>query len=306
MDNQTDMDSKRSRVNRVRHIRNAIITGIVLWIVVSIVVMLFLCLKVISLQRQVNYLYSKNTDSDYPEVSAAYVGSDTHTLNYVDVGTAEENLASPEDTLKVYLTFDDGPSNRTDEVLDVLDDYGVKATFFVTGHTDEHSKAMYQRIVEEGHTIGMHSYTHKYSEIYDSLDSFANDLDRIQNLIYDVTGVDSMYYRFPGGSSNKVSNGNMREYIEYLTDQGITYFDWNVASGDATTQAYTSEDLVENVMRDVVKYKTSVILLHDSENKAKTVEALPTLIEKLQGQGAVILPISDDTRLIQHVTLSSQ
>ena len=216
----------------------------------------------------------------------------------------EDNLADPKDTLKVYLTFDDGPSENTDAILDTLDDYGIKATFFVTGKEDEHSKEMYKRIVDEGHTIGMHSYSHKCSDIYSSVDAFASDLDRIQNLIYDVTGVDCLYYRFPGGSSNQVSNVEMARYIEYLTKNGITYFDWNVSSGDATSQAYSPDELVENVMADVVKYKTSVVLMHDADAKDATVAALPKLIEALQGVGAVILPISEDTMLIQHVTLS--
>lgn len=300
----SEQDVRRDRRSRVRRIRNGIITFIALWIVVSILTMIFLCIKVISLQKQVNTLLAERMQTVTQQHAAASGNTDATLLMYD--ANAEENLADPDDTLKVYLTFDDGPSARTAEVLDILDDYNVKATFFVTGHNDEHSKEMYKRIVDEGHTIAMHSYTHKYSEIYASMDAFAADLDRIQNLIYDVTGVDCMYYRFPGGSSNKVSNTDMTEYIRYLTDQGITYFDWNVASGDATTQAYTADDLVENIMRDVVKYKTSVVLLHDSENKTTTVEALPKVIEQLQAQGAVLLPISEDTRLIQHVTLSTE
>jgi peptidoglycan/xylan/chitin deacetylase (PgdA/CDA1 family) len=95
----------------------------------------------------------------------------------------------------------------------------------------------------------------------------------------------------------------MAEYIKYVNDEGIRYMDWNVASGDATSAPITPDDLVENVMADVVKYKTSVVLMHDADAKDATVEALPTLIEKLQAEGALILPISDDTTLVQHVKL---
>jgi peptidoglycan/xylan/chitin deacetylase (PgdA/CDA1 family) len=157
--------------------------------------------------------------------------------------------------------------------------------------------------VDEGHTIAMHSYSHSYNEVYQSLDSFSNDFERIQNLIYDTTGVESHLYRFPGGSSNQVSNTNMTEYIKYLNAHDITYMDWNVSSGDATSQAYTPDELVENVMSDVVKYKTSVVLLHDADGKTATVEALPNMIESLQSVGALILPISEDTTTIQHVSL---
>ena len=95
----------------------------------------------------------------------------------------------------------------------------------------------------------------------------------------------------------------MSTFINYLNEQGAVYYDWNVASGDATSQAFTSEQLVDNVMKDVVKYKTSVVLLHDAANKNATVEALPGLIESLQEQGAMILPITDETTIIQHVSV---
>ena len=113
----------------------------------------------------------------------------------------------------------------------------------MNGREDEESLAAYKRIVDEGHTIAMHSYSHKYSEIYSSLDAFKKDYEKIQNLIYDTTGVESMYYRFPGGSSNRVSNAHMSDYIKFLNEQGIVYFDWNVSSGDATSQAFTADEL---------------------------------------------------------------
>ena len=95
----------------------------------------------------------------------------------------------------------------------------------------------------------------------------------------------------------------MSRFIKYLNDENIRYMDWNVASGDATSAPVTADDLVENVMSDVVKYKTSVVLLHDADSKDATVEALPTIIEKLQAEGALILPVSDDTEMIQNVSL---
>ena len=300
-------EQKRKKRRRVHRMKMAIIWFLVSWIIVSITMLVILTVTVINLRRDVNELSTHGSG----EVTAAAESPIEYALEPGEVlvnhygETAESNLANANDTLKVYLTFDDGPSENTAKILDILDDYGVKATFFVIGHTDEESQALYKRIVDEGHTIGMHSYSHNYSTLYSSLDSFSGDLDKIQNLIYDVTGVDSMYYRFPGGSSNLVSNTNMAVFIRYLNDQGITYMDWNVSSGDATSQAYTPDELVENVLSDVVKYKTSVVLLHDSDTKENTVEALPAMIEALQAKGAVILPISEDTTLIQHVTLQT-
>ena len=101
---------------------------------------------------------------------------------------------------KVYLTFDDGPSIYTDEILDILDRYHVKATFFVVGKDGSEAEAALQRIVEDGHTLGMHSYSHKYKELYESLDSFTEDFARIRDDIYQATGVESVYYRFPGAA----------------------------------------------------------------------------------------------------------
>ena len=128
---------------------------------------------------------------------------------------------------------------------------------------------------------------------------------RQQNYLYDITGEDCHYYRFPGGSSNQVSNTDMKEFIKYLNDQDVTYFDWNVTSGDATSQAYTADELVDNVLEDVVKYKTSVVLLHDANTKETTVEALGPMIEALQAQGVELLPITEDTTVIQHISADS-
>ena len=301
IEERKQLREKRNHRKRIQHIKTAIISFVSLWMIASMVMMSVLMVKVQSLQRQINIIIG--SESEVKQNQNVSSSNDSDVVYTTFNGTGEENLADPEDTLKVYLTFDDGPSDNTDDILNILDDYGVKATFFVIGKDDEHAREMYTRIVNEGHTIGMHSYSHKYSDIYSSLDAFASDLDRIQSLIFDVTGVDSLIYRFPGGSSNQVSDVEMNKYIEYLNQNNIKYFDWNVSSGDATSQAYSPDELVENVMRDVVKYKTSVVLMHDADAKDATVAALPTLIERLQAEGAVLLPISDDTTLIQHVKI---
>ncbi|MBQ5430327.1 MAG: polysaccharide deacetylase [Lachnospiraceae bacterium] len=302
------LQARREKVSRVHRMKSMIVFTLILWVIVSLLLMIFLSVKVVMLSQDVDNLKKVILSSSGSKTSKKANGNNTIQADQelLMQNSAEDNLADANDTLKVYLTFDDGPSDNTDRILDILDDYNVKATFFVNGRTDDHSKKMYKRIVKEGHTLGMHSYSHKYSEVYASLASFKKDFEKIQNLLYDVTGVVSTYYRFPGGSSNRVSNSDMSEFIKYLNQQDITYFDWNVMCGDATTSGYTKDDLVENVMKDVVKYKTSVVLMHDAADKDKTVEALPKLIEKLQQKGALLLPISEDTTLIQHVSLSSK
>lgn len=296
------LKEQRDRRKRVQRIRTGIITVISVWMILSMVLTALMCVKIFSLQKQIDIL-SGNYD-ETQRVSNEVTGSAADTQGtLVQTADDKDNLAQEGDVHQVYLTFDDGPSEQTQQILDILDDYGVKATFFVNGREDEASIAAYKRIVDEGHTIGMHSYSHKYSEIYASMDAFKADFLRIQNLIYDTTGVECRYYRFPGGSSNRVSNVDMSEYIQYFNNQGVTYFDWNVSSGDATAQAFTVDELVENVMKDVVKYKTSVVLLHDANTKTTTVQALPTMIESLQASGALILPIDENTRVIQHTSI---
>lgn len=203
---------------------------------------------------------------------------------------------------KVCLTFDDGPSANTDVILDILAQYGVKATFFVNGKPGY--EAQYQRIVDEGHTLAMHSYSHRYQELYSDMDAFTEDFFEIQSYLMDVTGIQCEYYRFPGGSSNTVCNVNMQDCIDFLNEQDIVYFDWNVSSGDATRNYVSTTQIVNNVMMPVENnsWNTYVVLMHDAVGKETTVEALPIIIERLQAMdNVVIVPITDSVHTVQHV-----
>lgn len=297
-DNLARQREKRQRVNKMK--RNIVIF-LFGFIIITILALVFLLVSVFSLSAKVKELESSAITSEESETYDSEAGDlDAEKLYTVD---NLDNLAEAGDIPRVYLTFDDGPSDNTDAILDILDDYNIKATFFVVGKDVDTYGDAYKRIVDDGHTIGMHSYSHNYSDIYSSQKAFESDFNEIHDLIYDVTGVDSKYYRFPGGSSNKLSNIGMYPFISFLNEEGVTYFDWNVSSGDATSAAFTSAELVDNVMTDVVKYKTSVVLLHDSLGKKATVEALPDLIEALQQEGAMILPITEDTTVIQHISV---
>jgi len=205
----------------------------------------------------------------------------------------------------VYLTFDDGPSIYTNDILDILADYNVKATFFVIGKTDEASKEVYQRIVNEGHAIGMHSYSHDYNIIYKSLEDFEKDFTKLWNLLYDTIGYRPRMYRFPGGSANQVNHNGMQEFIEFLNDHDIVYFDWNVVNKDATGVEYTKDELIENVLSGVAKKERSIVLMHDSSTKGTTVDSLPGLIESLLLEGATILPLNEDVAPIQQIKANS-
>lgn len=216
-----------------------------------------------------------------------------------------EKKLTPEEAFtgrKVYLTFDDGPSVYTTEILDILDDYNVKATFFVLGKDDPVSIELMQDIYERGHTIGMHSYSHKYNEIYSSVDAFAEDYQKLYELLKDRVGVESFCYRFPGGSSNTISKIDMAEFAAYLEEQGVKFHDWNISSGDGAPVALTTDQIKENVLKSLEKYNTAVVLMHDSAEKRSTVDALPEIIEAiLDLEDTQIFPISEETVPIQHI-----
>lgn len=217
-------------------------------------------------------------------------------------GDQKKEQASQEGIHKVYLTFDDGPSVHTNEILDILKAYDVKATFFVLGKEGEGSKQALKRIVAEGHTLAMHSYSHQYDSIYSSREAFAEDFQKIQDYIFQVTGVTSKIYRFPGGSSNTVTNIDIHEFIDYLEEQNTVYFDWNISSGDAAKISLSAETIADNATRGIENRQTSVILFHDAAGRESTVEALPIIIERILAmKDTAILPITEDTEVIQHV-----
>ncbi len=222
-----------------------------------------------------------------------------------DISKEEKELEANFKNKKVYLTFDDGPTYNTDKILDILAEYNVKATFFVIGSTDEVDKERYRRIVNEGHTLGMHSYSHDYNKIYNSLEDFDKDFTKLMKLLYDTTGYTPTIYRFPGGSLNHVSKSDMKIFIKYLIEKEMNYYDWNVVNGDAEGVDYTEEEMIDKVLEGVASKKTSIVLMHDGHGKEKTVASLPKLLEALISRGAEILPMDENVPLIQQIKVSS-
>lgn len=300
------MKKEINRSQRVKRLKKIILWTIALAILIPVIGCILLSVRVFQLKKQVAVLTEQLPTEEMQEEASGVYETTKVEESVRDTETKAEEPAKinpvKSSGKKVYLTFDDGPSSNTDQILDILKDYDVKATFFVVGKTDERSVKAYQRIVEEGHTLAMHSYSHKYDEIYESKEAFARDLNSLQEYLYETTGVWPRIYRFPGGSSNTVSKVDMQELIEYLTDIGITYFDWNVASGDAVSRTLPAETIVNNCLSGIEKQKESVILMHDASNKGTTIEALPQIIEAIQEQGdAELLPITDETVPVQHI-----
>ena len=300
------MKKEINRSQRVKRLKKMILWTIALAILIPVIGCILLSVRVFQLKKQVAVLTEQLPTEEMQEEASGVYETTKVEESVRDTETKAEEPAKinpvKSSGKKVYLTFDDGPSSNTDQILDILKDYDVKATFFVVGNTDERSVKAYQRIVEEGHTLAMHSYSHKYDEIYESKEAFARDLNSLQEYLYETTGVWPRIYRFPGGSSNTVSKVDMQELIEYLTDIGITYFDWNVASGDAVSRTLPAETIVNNCLSGIEKQKESVILMHDASNKGTTIEALPQIIEAIQEQGdAELLPNTDETEPVQHI-----
>ena len=181
----------------------------------------------------------------------------------------------------VYLTFDDGPSANTEKVLDILKANDIKATFFVVNSNIEAHQYLYKRIVDEGHTLGIHTYSHQYKKIYNSVDDYLADFNQIFNKVYELTGVKPTVFRFPGGSINVYNHQIYFELISEMLRRGFVYYDWNVSSGDAG-QTFTSAAIHQAVVNGAINKDKSVVLMHDSSTKAATVGALQSIIDSLK------------------------
>lgn len=187
-----------------------------------------------------------------------------------------------------YLTFDDGPSARTADVLDVLDEYDIKATFFVI--TNKLDVDMLKRIADGGHTIGIHTHSHQYKEIYASIDAYLDDFDIAFTTIYEATGVKPDIFRYPGGSINAYNRGFYQELNSEMLRRGFVFYDWNVSSGDSAPNM-TSDRVYQNIVQKVGGQDELIILMHDSQQKYASLRALPRVIEYLRDQGYSFAPL---------------
>lgn len=235
----------------------------------------------------------------------------TYTVNYMAVDRTG-NIASVDSTIVVmanaeanmrvvYLTFDDGPSYNTASVLDILDRYGVKATFFVTGNGQNYNDNIV-RAYQSGHAIGLHTYTHDYATVYASVDAYFQDLNNVGDMVQNIIGYRPDIIRFPGGSSNTVSAnytpGIMSQLVNKVQEKGYQYYDWNVSSSDASGFGVPSATIVQS--STATSADKVMILFHDATGKETTVEALPAVIEYYKNQGYAFMPISKSTSFVCH------
>lgn len=200
----------------------------------------------------------------------------------------------------VYLTFDDGPSHNTAKVLDILKQYGIKATFFVTGLNPK-MNYLIKRAHDEGHTIGIHTYSHDYSDVYASYERYMADFNKISTMLKDLIGYVPHYVRLPGGASNTVSRrycpGIMTKITSELLKNGYQYYDWNVSSGDASGNNVPVPKIIAESTNS--KQNNINLLMHDTDAKNTTIQALPKIIEHYRSQGYIFKAI-DDSSFVPH------
>lgn len=205
---------------------------------------------------------------------------------------------------RVYLTFDDGPTSTvTPKVLDALKRNNVKATFFIINYPDSR-KALVKRIVDEGHTLAIHTYSHDYSVCYASDAAYMEGLKKMHDKILADTGYDAKIIRFPGGTSNttsrKYSRGIMSRLAKKTVEAGYSYFDWNVDSGDASGNSVAKSKIYNNVTKGLKRGRNNVVLMHDAGGKSTTAAALDDIINYCKKNGYAVLPITEDTLPVRH------
>lgn len=230
-------------------------------------------------------------------------GNQTTYQRKVIVKSKYSNKEAKQDGIKTcYLTFDDGPSYNTPKILKILDQYHIKATFFVTG-THNDSYQYIKEIDKKGHTIGLHTYSHDYEEIYTSLAAYMKDLKKIQELVKKQTGKEVYYMRFPGGSSNLVSKkynvGIMKRLTKKVIDEGYQYYDWTCVNGDGEN-IKTVSGLIKKAKEETGDLEDIMFLMHDGSSNDATVKALPSIIEYLQGKGYEFKVIDETSPTFHH------
>lgn len=195
----------------------------------------------------------------------------------------------------MYLTFDDGPSaENTEKVLDILAEHDIKATFFLVGENVEKHPEVAKRIAKEGHTIGIHCYSHEYKMLYENVDNYVEDFEKAHSIVYETTGVDAKIFRFPGGSINSYNKAVYKDIIEEMTERGYIYYDWNASLEDATKHN-EPERLLKNAKESTFGRKRVIMLAHDVVyNTTQCLEELLDMFPEYE-----MLPLDENVEPVQ-------
>lgn len=238
------------------------------------------------------------TTSDPESVPDSSADTDkSYTSLYPDLYADKYDGEYEDSKNTVYLTFDDGPSVLTENLLYYLRQENVKATFFVVPERTEYCYSLLKEISDAGHTIGVHSASHDYEKIYASVDAFLADFKEAYDIVLEATGKAPDIYRFPGGSVNDYNADTRDDIIAEMDRRGFTYFDWNVDSND--WQGYGWTTLYTNVLADAQEFSTPVILFHNTGDRDNTVLVIEDIIQALKDKGYKFGSLSHKTEPIQ-------
>jgi peptidoglycan/xylan/chitin deacetylase (PgdA/CDA1 family) len=258
---------------------------------------------VYSVSDEAGNVATRTRQIPYAEVSAN-IAQDGHSAE--ELAKMRESFPDADETASgsgkvIYLTFDDGPGQYTERLLEILKRNDVHVTFFVTGAFPVYED-MISKEYEAGHSIGIHTLTHDFDKIYASTDAFWKDNNEMQEVVVRQTGHATNLMRFAGGSSNSLgiwqSPGIMEELVNQAQKKGFQYFDWNVSSGDGAAEG-DSAMVISRITEQVQNYDTSVVLCHDT--KEYTVNAMEYLIPWLLDNGYEIRPLSVDSFPAHHM-----
>jgi peptidoglycan/xylan/chitin deacetylase (PgdA/CDA1 family) len=191
----------------------------------------------------------------------------------------------------IYLTFDDGPSIITGKVLDILKENDVKATFFIIGNQITDFEDMIKRIHDDGHSIGLHTYTHKFKRIYSNRDTFIKEMQDCRSEINKLTGISPNIIRFPGGSSNRLT----RTYLTKLHNYNFKIYDWNMTTSDGINSNTSPNRLYRDATEGNEKLSPIILLLHCDYMHKNSCKALPNIIKYYKEKGYEFKVISDGT-----------
>lgn len=243
------------------------------------------------------YTSSEITETVEPQKTEKELAQEAEEARIQDI---ENQLVSGNyspDLKVAFLTFDDGPNEYSNEVLDLLNQYGVKGTFFTNGKTGEEAENIYRRIVNEGHVLANHTYSHNY-DYYNNQDLFLSDIERLNTYLTEVTGVEPLkVFRFPGGSTN-TNQAN----VNLVVANGYSFFDWTSSAGDGGGVPLDASQTWSKIITETQDQNIAVILTHaESPGSVGTRGALPGVIEELTSQGYTFLTLDPAYHFAQFI-----
>ena len=261
---------------------------IIVLMIVGIVVTWINCAKIMKANAEYKLAYQQYQEALAKEQEELERKRQEKLPKLTETGIENMNHIYSSDTKRVFLTFDDGPSSNTNQILDILNERGIKATFFVLGSNVEKKPEVVKRMYDEGHFIANHGYSHVYETIYQSPQAVLDEYNKCNQLVREAIGeqeYNSHLFRFPGGLAGGKYADIKNQANDLLSQNNIVHVDWNALNGDSETTSPTIEYEMQRIQETVGDKQSVVILMHDAQAKKVTVEALPGIIDYLKGQG---------------------